>query len=142
MDNKSYKIIIDTNIWISFLIGKSLKGLHRHLDNEFFKIITCQEQINELIEVFQKPKIKEILSLAQIEIFFDLFYDVTELVIIFEFVDLCRDKKDNYLLSLAMISNADYLITGDEDLLVLDKISNTKIIKFSEFDVTNFIYTN
>lgn len=135
MDNKSYKIIIDTNIWISFLIGKSLKGLHKHLDDEYFRIFTCQEQINELIDVFQKPKIKKHLSLTQFEKFFDLFYDVTELVQLSEVVDLCRDKKDNYLLSLAMSSDADYLITGDQDLLVLDKISKTKIIKFSDFEL-------
>jgi putative PIN family toxin of toxin-antitoxin system len=48
--------------------------------------------------------------------------------------DLCRDSKDNYLLSLAINSNADYLITGDNDLLILEGISNTKIIKYIDFD--------
>jgi putative PIN family toxin of toxin-antitoxin system len=134
MAYKSFKIIIDTNIWISFLIGKSLKGLQKHLDNESFKILTCQEQVNELIDVFNKPKIKKYLNITQIENFFDLFYDITEIVKITKKVELCRDKKDNYLLSLAMTTNADYLISGDEDLLILDKISNTKIFNYSDFD--------
>ena len=32
-ENKSYKIIVDTNVWISFLIGKNLKGLQKHIDS-------------------------------------------------------------------------------------------------------------
>jgi len=138
MAYKTFKIIIDTNIWISFLLGKSLKGLQKHLDNESFKILTCQEQINELIDVINKPKIKKYLNIAQIEFFFDLFYDIAEIVTITEKVDLCRDKKDNYLLSLAVTTNADYLISGDDDLLILDKISNTKIFNYSDFDSLTF----
>jgi len=49
-------------------------------------------------------------------------------------VDICRDLKDNYLLSLAVDSKADFLITGDYDLLILEKIENTNIIRFSDFD--------
>ena len=52
-------------------------------------------------------------------------------------VELCRDLKDNYLISLAIDSIADLLITGDNDLLVLNKIENTRIIRFSDFE--NFI---
>ena len=42
--------------------------------------------------------------------------------------------KDNYLLSLATDANADYLITGDNDLLVLEKINSTQIIRYKEFE--------
>jgi len=48
--------------------------------------------------------------------------------------ELCRDLKDNFLLSLAIDSNSDYLITGDNDLLVLENVQKTKIIKFNEFE--------
>ena len=48
--------------------------------------------------------------------------------------DICRDKKDNFLLDLAGNGNADYLITGDEDLLVLKEFKGTKILNFREFD--------
>ena len=49
--------------------------------------------------------------------------------------DLCRDKKDNFLLNLAIDSNADYLVTGDLDLLELEKIKKTKIITIQELRV-------
>jgi hypothetical protein len=38
-------------------------------------------------------------------------------------VTVCRDLKDNYLLALARDSNANFLITGDKDLL---EIKNSK----------------
>ena len=58
-ENKYYKVIIDTNVWISFLIGKQLKGLPRIIASGTIKVITCREQVAELSEVFRKPKIKK-----------------------------------------------------------------------------------
>ena len=48
-------------------------------------------------------------------------------------IEICRDEKDNFLLNLALDSKADYLLTGDKDLLILESIENTEIITFSEF---------
>lgn len=48
-------------------------------------------------------------------------------------VELSRDAKDNYLLALAMDAEADYLVTGDDDLLVLERIGKTKIVRMAEF---------
>lgn len=48
-------------------------------------------------------------------------------------VDLCRDQKDNFLLSLAIDGNADYLLTGDDDLLVLKEVNKTRIMKIADF---------
>lgn len=47
---------------------------------------------------------------------------------------LCRDPKDNFLLGLSEISKADYLITGDNDLLILKKYKKTEIITIKEFE--------
>ena len=55
--NNAYKVIIDTNIWISFLIGKRLAGLHKYIYHEKIVIITCKEQLLELAEVLKRPKI-------------------------------------------------------------------------------------
>jgi predicted nucleic acid-binding protein len=54
-------------------------------------------------------------------------------VVIKTSVQVSRDAKDDYLLALSIDSNAKYLVTGDNDLLVLGKIANTKIITMSEF---------
>lgn len=44
-----------------------------------------------------------------------------------------RDKKDLYLLSLADTIKANYIVTGDKDLLVLEKHNRTKIVTITEF---------
>lgn len=132
--NRSFKIIVDTNIWISFLIGKNLKGLQEYIDSKTIIIVTCNEQIQELTEVFKKPKIKKYFTSEQIGEFFELLGESSLNIIIKTKTELCRDFKDNYLLSLAIDSNADFLITGDNDLLILTSIENTKIIKFIDFE--------
>jgi len=70
---------------------------------------------------------KELIDLV------DLIIETGEEVRITNEVDICRDKKDNFLLSMAIDGKADYLITGDEDLLVLGKIAATKILKITDF---------
>jgi putative PIN family toxin of toxin-antitoxin system len=134
MENKSYKVIVDTNIWISFLIGKSLKGLQNHIDSHFIQIVTCEEQLQELSEVFKKPKIKKYFSHEQISDFFDLLDFSTEKITISSITNICRDAKDNYLISLAIDSNADFLLTGDLDLLILNKVHTTLILNYTDFD--------
>ncbi|MBP9501470.1 MAG: hypothetical protein KBF17_04840 [Candidatus Promineofilum sp.] len=39
-----------------------------------------------------------------------------------------RDRKDDYLLAYAFVNAADCLVTGDEDLLILDKLGNLVIL--------------
>ena len=134
MENRFHKVIIDSNIWISFLIGKNLTGLQYFIDEQKIKIITCNEQRAELAEVFKKAKLRKYFSKYQIIEFFELLDESSECIKLITHSDLCRDPKDNYLVSLAIDSNADYLITGDKDLLELNSIENTKIIKYTDFE--------
>ncbi|WP_430015956.1 putative toxin-antitoxin system toxin component, PIN family [Microcystis aeruginosa FBCC-A68] len=48
-------------------------------------------------------------------------------------INICRDAKDNYLLALAKDSQADFLITGDQDLLILQQFGITKIVTYQQF---------
>ena len=63
----------------------------------------------------------------------EYFDQYGKLIKVLSDIEICRDKKDNFLLNLAKDSEADYLITGDKDLLILEKFENTKILTFSEF---------
>ena len=49
------------------------------------------------------------------------------------YVSICRDVKDNFLLSLSKDAKADFLITGDYDLLVLKTFEATQIVTMAEF---------
>jgi len=48
--------------------------------------------------------------------------------------NLCRDPKDNYLVSLAIDSGANFLVTGDNDLLDIQKIGDTNVLRYTDFD--------
>lgn len=52
-----------------------------------------------------------------------------ENVVIHRQINACRDEKDNKFLELAINGNADFIITGDNDLLVLNPFENIAIIK-------------
>ena len=61
---------------------------------------------------------------------FEPFIDLIEVE---SSVSICRDTKDNFLLALAKDGNADYLLTGDKDLLVIIKFGKTKITTIADF---------
>lgn len=48
-------------------------------------------------------------------------------------VRLSRDAKDDYLLAFSKDNELNYLVTGDKDLLVIEKYFTTQIITFSAF---------
>jgi putative PIN family toxin of toxin-antitoxin system len=132
--NKTNKVIIDTNIWISFLIGKNLRHLLQYILDEQFIIVTCKEQLIEFLETVEKPKLKKYFHTEQVTSFFSFLNEYAIVVPVTSTVTLCRDAKDNYLLALSIDASAHFLVTGDNDLLVLQYIDNTQIVNFSNFE--------
>lgn len=84
--------------------------------------------------MFKKPKIKKYFSTEQIIEFFELLDESSEEFVLKTETNLCRDPKDNYLVSLAIDSEADFLITGDKDLLEMNRIEETIVLNYSDFD--------
>jgi putative PIN family toxin of toxin-antitoxin system len=129
----SMRVVIDTNIWISFLIGKALGGLSEAIIAERITILFSEELFAELIEVLQRPKFKKYFSSTAIEELIILLYDKVEWIEITRHFEDCLDKKDNFLLDLSVSGRADYLVTGDEDLLTLNPFHSVKIVSYRTF---------
>lgn len=129
----SKKVILDTNLWISFLISKKFGQIDKLVKEQKITLAFSNESIEEFIEVVNRPKFKQYFTKKDIDDLLDSFDQFGELIPVESDIQLCRDKKDNFLLSLAVDSKADYLITGDKDLLVLEKIKNTVITTFADF---------
>ena len=53
------RVIIDTNLFISFLIGKRLKGLKALLINNQVELIFAEQNLQELKMVTQRPKFQK-----------------------------------------------------------------------------------
>ena len=66
------KIVIDTNIWISYLLGSLLQGLDNKILSKEIKIVVSNEMLKELAAVLARPKFKEIISYKQIKELFSL----------------------------------------------------------------------
>jgi len=140
MPNNGMRVVIDTNIWISFLIGKSLTGLTDAIIANRVQVLFSDDLFSELLEVLQRPKFKKYFSSAAIEQLLALLYEKIAWVnVVDEFTD-CRDKKDNFLLNLSVSGHADYLITGDADLLVLNPFHGVEIVSYQFFQ--NVILAN
>lgn len=127
------KIIIDTNLWISFLIGKSFTNLKSLIVEQQIKIIISEQLLTEIRTVTQRPKLTKYFPPQKVEDFLEFLESIAIKIKITSKVTLCRDPKDNFLLALAKDSRADYLLTGDNDLLTLNHFENTKILKYIDF---------
>ena len=117
------------------MIGKHLAGLHRHIDSGRVEVVTCETQLRELADVLNRPRIRKYISEVQAETFLDLLCEIALLVEPAQGPAICRDPKDDYLLYMAIAAQADYLVSGDNDLLTLDYIVDTKIITYTDFDM-------
>ncbi|MBS3029336.1 putative toxin-antitoxin system toxin component, PIN family [Dolichospermum sp. ST_con] len=132
-ENKVVKIIIDTNLWISFLIGKELKELKNLLIEETIQLVISEEIVEEIILVTQRPKLQKYFTPNKVDELVRFLRTIGLFVNITSEVLFCRDPKDNYLLALAKDSDANFLVTGDQDLLVIAKFENTEIVTYQEF---------
>lgn len=130
---KSKKVILDTNLWISFLLSKKFNSIDSLIENKKITLVFSDELIGEFIDVVNRPKFEKYFSKNDIEKILDYFDLYGKMIKVKSDVKICRDKKDNFLLNLSIDSKADYLVTGDNDLLVLEKIERTKIMSFTHF---------
>jgi putative PIN family toxin of toxin-antitoxin system len=87
----------------------------------------------EFIEVTQRAKFKKYFSEQNVIALTEVIDEYSEFTEVTTNITLCRDAKDNFLLSLAVDGNVDYLLTGDTDLLILNHQGKTKIIIISDF---------
>jgi putative PIN family toxin of toxin-antitoxin system len=130
------RLILDTNVLISALL--SSVSLPAHLivlwREGKFDLLTSTVQLDELIRVTRYPKIRERLhpSLAGrlINEIRELAIPLTDLPV----VTVSPDPHDNYLLAMATVGAADFLVTGDKgDLLPLKTYDGAKILTTREF---------
>jgi uncharacterized protein len=126
-------VLIDTNVYVSAI---AFGGTSRQVVNAVVsgKIVnyTSNEILDELTDVLNRPKfaydknvIRSIIS--EIEQISELFNDYPE-------IDLVKqDSNDNHILSCAIQAQVNYLVTGDQDLLILNPQGNLKILSPAEF---------
>ena len=111
------KILFDSNLWISFMIGKRLSSLADVLCRHDVEVYISEQELDEIRRVIARPKFDNIISAETRYYFFEMIYDVcfvTDITV--EAKSDIRDPKDLYLLSMAESVPVDYIVSGDKDL--------------------------
>ena len=127
------KVVIDTNVVISgvFFNGTPRKVLKMWFENRF-SVACCEEILEEyektLIKLMAKyshpSRIDEIISILvkNMEMIENVYHG-----------RYSRDPKDDKFINCALSASAEYIISGDEDLLVLKKVGKINILPPSKF---------
>jgi len=121
------RIVFDTNIIISALLFKngSLSVLREKWASSSIIPIVSTDTAKELVRVLQYPKFK-LSKTDQQELLAD-YLPFTEIIDMSKCktfdLPICRNLHDQKFLELAYCGKAEFLLTGDSDLLVLkDKV--------------------
>ena len=129
------KVIIDTNLWISFLIGHQTQLVRRMLTDLRFDVYVCSRLIEEIRDVASRDKIRKYVSESDLDDLLAIINAYCQFATIEAEVapTAIRDPKDLYLLALADTIGADYIVSGDADLTDLGQYNQTRIIKLADF---------
>ncbi|MCE2616859.1 putative toxin-antitoxin system toxin component, PIN family [Phocaeicola oris] len=128
------KIVIDTNLWISFLIkGNVTLSLKEIIGNGKTAIVMSQELEEEIMAVVRRPKFQKYFSETSCRLLLSFLRKRCEYHSPIEPTQHCRDPKDDFLLGLSLVSDADFLLTGDDDLLAMETVGNCRILTLSAF---------
>lgn len=133
MPKKVDRLVVDTNLWISFLIKNDFKKLDDKIKKGKVKFVFSVELLDEFLTVVDQPKFRKFFNRKDLEELIFLFDSYGEVVAVNSRVAICRDPKDNFILALSKDSRADFLLTGDHDLLELGEFEGTRIMKIADY---------
>ena len=128
------KWVIDTNLLISRLLaprGVAAQAVDHALSKGV--LLVSEATLAELVEVLWRPKFDRYLTREDRDRFLMVLAGVSRQVHITRQFDVCRDARDNKFLDLAFNGQANALLTGDQDLLVLREFQGVSIVTASDF---------
>jgi hypothetical protein len=131
------KVVLDTNIWVSAVIWGGVPDEIVQLAEEGrITIAMSQELLDELESTFNKSKLQPKLKALGLT-GSTVIALIRSSVILYPIDDLnvpeLRDPDDTIVLATAIASQADAIITGDQDLLVLAEYQGIKIMAAQDF---------
>src|ERR1700722_6455059 len=128
------RVVVDTNVFVSLLIrpGETFLSLIDILDRSA-TVLYSADTLTELVDVLRRQKFSKYTTPQNVSALVQWIADEGELIDVEHEVAGSRDLKDNKFLSLAITGKADYLISGDKDLLVMKRIQHTVILSSADF---------
>jgi len=127
------KVIIDTNV----LVSAALKNKD---PEAVILFVASQPDIEWIISPAIMAEYKEVLARKKFGLsqpillkWVQLLDDLTVSVDVDIELEVARDRKDAKFLACALVSDAEFLVTGDQDFTQAEKLVNTTIISVSLF---------
>ena len=139
MGKKELRVVLDTNVLVSALLfGGSLQEIYKAWKEGKLILIFTEETLEEFVKVLHYPK----FGLSEEEINYLLYIEVLPYSEVVEKrynlpEDVCSDKDDIKFLECALSGKADFIVSGDKDLLSVKKFKELKILKPSDFKKLN-----
>ncbi len=132
---KSKRFIFDTNTLVSaFLLSNQTTSARAwYKATETGQIVASEETIAEFADVFIRPKFDKYLSPAKRLTIIEDFKTITQIFEPTQTIKICRDEKDNKYLELALSTQANCIVTGDIDLLILNPFNGIPILSAADF---------
>ena len=124
------KIVLDTNVLISGIFWRGLpyKILELWIKGDL-QLFATQKILREYFEVLKRiDKSGDLAKKWQLVILENITMVEEK-----ETVKLSRDPHDDMFINCALVANAGYIVSGDQDLLVLKKVAKIKIVTPAEF---------
>lgn len=134
MRSRKLKVIFDTNVWISFLIGRRLGKMKQDLAAGKIQIVYCEQLILEIRMVTEREKLRKYFPKESVEDMISLLEVIGEKVQVKKKYTISRDPKDDFLFDLIHCSRADFLVTGDKLLLTHSPFQTAQIISPNAFE--------
>lgn len=124
------RVVVDTNVLLSRLLvpgSVPAQAVRRAVDQG--QILASEATLEELADVLSRPKFDRYLTVSERQQFLRLFMRIAQWVPILHPVQACRDPRDDKFPALAVNGEAGVIITGDQDLLVLDPFRDVRILE-------------
>ena len=129
------KCVVDTNVLISAALtkGTPFRIVEHLIKNN--ALIFSKETISELSSRITQPKFDKYVSAEDREAYVNNLILSADLVIIDNLIQGCRDRDDDKFLETAVKGDAQFIISGDQDLLTMHRFEGIDIVTVQEFAV-------
>ncbi len=126
--------VLDNNIIVSALLFKNSQP-RRALDKARHQgtVLMSESIWQEIIEVLTRPKFERYVSLIERDLFITWLGELVRFVEISKTVNVCRDARDDKFLELAVNGDAELIVSGNQDLLILNPFLGISIVTAREF---------
>lgn len=125
------RVVLDTNIFISILKRGKLRSILDYWIDGKFDLVISDEILEEIFRVLLRPKFN--FTAEEIENLGSLIFERAIMCNPIQKITICKDRDDNKFIECALKGEAEYIVSGDSDLLTLKKFKNIEIISPIEF---------